>query len=107
MDLFLKKFIVWINFIKIVAYNDILKSMLFWEKKQEMILKNTFLSWWIIFVTNMENVRKHRDITVVTAERRRDYLVSKPNYHTTKFFTEHLLVIEYTSVFRTFNTKIN
>ena len=55
----------------------------------------------------MENVRKHRDITAVTAERRRDYLVSKPNYHTTKFFTEHLLVIEYTSVFRTFDTKIN
>ena len=55
----------------------------------------------------MENVRKHRDITAVTAERRRDYLVSKLNYHTTKFSTEHLLVIEYTSVFRTFNTKIN
>ena len=59
-----------------------------------------------IFVTNMENVRKHRDITAVTAERRRDYLVSKPNYHTTKFFTGHLLVIEYTSGFRTFNTKM-
>ena len=42
----------------------------------------------------MENVRKHRDIKLVTAERRRNYLVSKPNYHTTTFFTENLLAIE-------------
>ena len=42
----------------------------------------------------MENVRKHRDIKLVTTERGRNYLVSEPNYHTTKFFTEHLLAIE-------------
>ena len=42
----------------------------------------------------MENVRKHGDIKLVTTERRRSYLVSEPNYHTTKFFTEHLLAIE-------------
>ena len=42
----------------------------------------------------MENVRKHRDIKLVTTERRRSYLVSEPNYHTTKFFREHSLVIE-------------
>ena len=42
----------------------------------------------------MENVRKHRDIKLVTTERRRNYLVSEPNYHTTKFFTEHLLAVE-------------
>ena len=42
----------------------------------------------------MENVRKHRDIKLVTTERRRNYLVSEPNYHTTKFFTENVLVIE-------------
>ena len=35
----------------------------------------------------MENVRKHRDIKLATTERRRNYLVSEPNYHTTKFFT--------------------
>ena len=33
----------------------------------------------------MENVRKHRDIKLVTTERRRNYLVSEPNYHTTTF----------------------
>ena len=32
----------------------------------------------------MENVRKHRDIRLVTTEKRRIKLVSEPNYHTTK-----------------------
>ena len=42
----------------------------------------------------MEHVRKHSDIKLVTTKRRRKYLVSEPNHHTTKFFTEHLLAIE-------------
>ena len=40
-----------------------------------------------VFGKTMENVRKYRDIELLTTERRRNYLVSKPNYHTTKFFT--------------------
>ena len=47
-----------------------------------------------VFGKTMENVRKHRDIKLVTTERRRNYLVSEPNYHTTKFLTENLLAIE-------------
>ena len=47
-----------------------------------------------VFGKAIENVRKHRDIKLVTAERRRIYLVSEPNFHTTKFFTETLLTIE-------------
>ena len=46
------------------------------------------------FEKSMENVRKHRDIKLVTTERRRKYLVSQSNYHSTKLFTEHLLAIE-------------
>ena len=42
----------------------------------------------------MENVRKHRNIKLVTKERRRNYLVSEPNYNTTKFFTQNLSAIE-------------
>ena len=42
----------------------------------------------------MENVRKHTDIKLVTTERKKNYLVSEPNYHVTKFFTENLLAIE-------------
>ena len=40
-----------------------------------------------VFEKTMENVRKHRDVKLVTTERRSNYLVSEPNYHTTKFFT--------------------
>ena len=46
------------------------------------------------FGKTMKNVRKHRDIKLATAESRRNYLVSEPNYHTTKFFTENLLTLE-------------
>ena len=42
----------------------------------------------------MENLRKYRDIKLVTTEKRRNDLVSEPNYHTTKYFTESLLTIE-------------
>ena len=42
----------------------------------------------------MENVRKNRNIKLVTTETRRNYLVSEPNYHTEKFFTENILAIE-------------
>ena len=42
----------------------------------------------------MKNVRKHRDIKLVTTEKRRSELVTKPNYHTTKYFSENLLAIE-------------
>ena len=40
----------------------------------------------------MENVRKHRDLKLATAERR-NCLVSAPNYDTKKFFTENLFAI--------------
>ena len=42
----------------------------------------------------IKNVRKHRDVKVVTTERRRNYLISEQNYHTTNFFSENLLTIE-------------
>ena len=42
----------------------------------------------------MENVRKHRDIKLVTTDEKRNKLVSEPNYHTTKQFSENLLAIE-------------
>ena len=47
-----------------------------------------------VFGKTIENMRNYRDIKLVTTERRRNCLVSEPNYHTTKFFTEYLLAIE-------------
>ena len=47
-----------------------------------------------VFGKTMENVRKHRDIKLVTTDEKRNKLVSEPNYHTTKTFSENLLAIE-------------
>ena len=47
-----------------------------------------------VFGKTMENVRKHRDIKLVTTDEKRNKLVSEPNYHTTKRFSENLLAIE-------------
>ena len=41
-----------------------------------------------VFGKTMENVWKHRDIKLVTTEKRTNHLVSEPNYHTTKWFSE-------------------
>ena len=42
----------------------------------------------------MENVRKHRDIKLVTTDRRRNKLASEPTYHATNYFSEKLMAIE-------------
>ena len=47
-----------------------------------------------VFGKTMENVRKHRDIRFVTTDKRRNQLVSEPNYQTRKRFSEDLLAIE-------------
>ena len=47
-----------------------------------------------VFEKTMENVRKHRDIKLVTTDEKRNKLVSEPDYHTTKPFLEKLLAIE-------------
>ena len=47
-----------------------------------------------VFGKTMDNLRKHRDIKLVTTDEKRNKLVSEPNYHTTKRFSENLLAIE-------------
>ena len=47
-----------------------------------------------VFSKTMQNVRKQRDIKLVTTDKRRNQLVSEPNYHTTKWVSESLLAIE-------------
>ena len=47
-----------------------------------------------VFGKTMENLRKHRDIKLVTTEEKIIKLVSEPNYHTTKHFSDNLLAIE-------------
>ena len=47
-----------------------------------------------VFGKVMGNMRKHRDIKLVTTDKRRNRLVPEPNYHSTKWFSENLLAIE-------------
>ena len=41
-----------------------------------------------VFAKTMENIRKHRDIKLVTTDRKRSKLVSEPNYHTINLISE-------------------
>ena len=47
-----------------------------------------------VFGITMENIRKHRDIKLVTTDRKRSKLVSEPNYHTINLISEDLSIIE-------------
>ena len=47
-----------------------------------------------VFGKTMENVRNHRDIKIVTANKQRNRLASEPNYHTTKYISKDLLIME-------------
>ena len=63
-------------------------------------LKNDFEKYFFKLMNNsvfgriFMNVRKQRDIKLVTTDKRRNQLVSEPNYATTKCFSENLLAIE-------------
>ena len=56
-----------------------------------------------VFGKSVENARKHRDIKLVTADKRRNQQVSEPNYNTTKWFSGNLLAIE----MKTIKVKMN
>ena len=58
------------------------------EKDFFKLMNNT------VFRKTMENVRNHTDLKLVTTDKERNKLVSEPNYHTTKHFSENLLAIE-------------
>ena len=47
-----------------------------------------------VFLKTMKNVRNRRDSKLVTSDKRRTRLVSEPNYHSYKKFSEHLMAIE-------------
>ena len=47
-----------------------------------------------VFGKTMENIRNHRDIKLVTSDKRRKRLVSEPNYYSHKKISEHLMAIE-------------
>ena len=52
-----------------------------------------------VFEKTMVKVKKCRDSKLVTTVKRRTYLVSEPNYHSTKFISENLLTITLRKIF--------
>ena len=63
------------------------------------IAKNYFEKYFFklnnaVFGKTMDNVRKHRDIKLVTTDKKRSKLVSEPNYHTINLISENLSIIE-------------
>ena len=80
--------------------DDWLKQYIMMNTENRMNAKNDFEKDFFklmnnsVFGKTMENVRNHTDIRLVTSENKRIKLVSEPNYHTTKWFSENLLAIE-------------
>ena len=64
------------------------------------VAKNDFKKYFLklrnnsVFGKTMENIRKHRDIELVTTNKRRSKLVSEPNYYTINYISEDLSIIE-------------
>ena len=56
-----------------------------------------------VFGNTKENVRNHRDIKIVTTDKRRNILASEPNYHSTKHISKDLLIMEMKKI----DVKIN
>ena len=63
------------------AKNDI-------EKDSFKLMNNS------VFGKTMENVRNHRDIKLVTSDKRRSILASEPNYHSSKRISKDLMIME-------------
>ena len=87
---------------KVIQFNQKawLKKYFYMKNKLRKKAKNEFerdffkLMNNAVFGKTMENVRKHRYIKLVATDNRRNQLVSEPNYHATKWFSENLLATE-------------
>ena len=87
---------------KVIPFNQEawLKSYINMNAKLRTEAKNDFEKDLFRLMSNAvfgkipENARKHKDIRLVTTGKRRNQLVSEPNYHKTKYFSENLIAIE-------------
>ena len=80
-NVWLKPYIAMITKLRKKAKNN-------FEKDFSKLMNNSVLG------KTVGNVKKHRNIKVVTSERRINYLLSEPNYHTTNYSTEKSLATE-------------
>ena len=76
-----------------------LKSYIGMDTRLRKETKNEFEKYFFkllrnsIFAKTMENVRK-LDTELVTTDKKRNKLLSEPNYHTTRRFSENVFAIE-------------
>ena len=89
-EAWLKPYIMMNTELRMQAKND-------FEKDFFKLMNNT------VFGKTMENVRNHRDIKIVTTDKRRSILASEPNYHSTKYISKDLLIME----MKKFEVKMN
>ena len=47
-----------------------------------------------VFAKTMKNVRNHGEIKIVTTNKQRNKFASEPNYHSTKYISKDLLIME-------------
>ena len=80
-EAWLKKYIDFNTDLQAKATND-------FEKDFFKLMNNA------VFDKTMENVRKHRDIKLVRVDKKKNKLVSEPNYHTMKLIDDNLAIIE-------------
>ena len=80
-EAWLKTYIDMNSELRKIAKND-------FEKDFSKLMNNA------VFGKTMENVRKHRDIKLVTTDKKRSKLVSEPNYHTFNCISENLSIIK-------------
>ena len=77
-----------------------LKSYIDMNTELRKLVKDDFekdlfkLMYNAVFGKTMENIRKHRDITLVTIDKKRKKLVSETNDHTINYISEDLSIIE-------------
>ena len=80
-EAWLKKYIDFNTDLRAKATND-------FEKDFFKLMNNA------VFGRTMENVRKYRDIKLVRTDKKRNKLVSEPNYYTMKLIDDNLAIIE-------------
>ena len=80
-EAWLKKYIDFNTDLRAKATND-------FEKDFFKLMNNA------VFGKTMENVRKHRNIKLVKTDKKRNKLVSEPNYNTMKLIDDNLAIIE-------------
>ena len=81
-------YVAHINTLKQALNHGLNKQKHDFEKDLFKLMNNS------VFGKTMENIRKHRDIKLVTTDKKRSKLVSEPHYHTINLISEYLSIIE-------------